>query len=381
MSQSKNIKPEYKRCKRCVMDTTASEISFDGNGVCNFCSDFLIKNNAKNNLYKSSVELDKLIDSIKSKGAKKSYDCLIGVSGGVDSSWALVQAKEKGLNPLAVHMDNGWNSELAQSNIYNLIKELNIDLFTHVIDWTEYRNLMQSFFDADVIDIEILYDNAMLSVNYNQAYKIKTKFILTGCNTSTEGIKMPTNWNWCKFDKKGIFSLAKRSNININSFPSIGTNEKIFFEIIHGIKFIPFLDYFPYNKKNALKVLKDEYKFKPYPYKHYESIFTRFYQGYILPKKFNVDKRKVHFSNLIITGQQTRDYSIRLLNQIPYPSEKDLEEDKNYFLKKMLWDEKQLDDYISRPFRSHYDYPTERPRFELMSKSYKKFKSIINKFS
>ena len=188
---------------------------------------------------------------------------------------------------------------------------------------------------------------------------------------------MPRDWNWCKYDKKGIYALAKKTKTKINSFPSIGTYQKIYFEFYKGIKFIPFLDYFNYNKDFALKILQEDYEFKPYPYKHYESIFTRFYQGYILPKKFKVDKRRIHLSNLIITGQKERGEVLEILKISPYPSEKDLKEDKEYFLKKMLWSENDLVNYINRPVKSHYDYPTERYRFDFLSKLNKKIKSNL----
>ena len=193
-------------CNRCVMDTTAADITFDENGVCNYCTEFLSRSGhiLNKSPEQRKVELDAFVSKVKADGKGKKYDCIVGVSGGVDSSWVLVKAVELGLRPLAVHMDNGWNSELAQNNIANLIKYLNVDLYTHVIDWQEYRGLMQAFFDADVIDIELLYDNAMLSVNYQKASYYGLKYILSGSNQSYEGMAMPKNWNWLKFDKRNI---------------------------------------------------------------------------------------------------------------------------------------------------------------------------------
>ena len=183
-------------CSRCLMDTTASQIKFDEKNICNYCSDFLIRNEDQNK--KTDIDLNKLIEKIKSDGKNKAYDCIVGVSGGVDSSYVLYKVVELGLRPLAVHLDNGWNSELAQNNIPNLVTKLNVDLYTKIVDWEEYKNLQEAFFYSNVIDIELLLDNAMLAINYQMANKYGIKYILSGTNTSTEGFKIPSNWSWFK---------------------------------------------------------------------------------------------------------------------------------------------------------------------------------------
>ena len=364
-----NEKP--KRCKRCLMDETAEGIVFTEAG-CNYCDEFVevLKEPPK----KLDLTLEELVNKIKHEGKSKPYDCIVGISGGVDSSYTLVKVKELGLRPLAVHMDNGWDSELAANNIKNLVEGLNVDLYTHVIDWDEYRELMQAFFDADVIDIELLYDNAMLAVNYQQASKYGLKFILAGTNTSTEGMSLPPNWNWFKWDKKNIKALAKKNNVKLRTFPAIGTIDRIFCEFIKGIKWVHFLDYLPkYNKFEALEVLKNRFGYKPYPYKHYESIFTRFYQGFILPVKFGVDKRKNHLSMLILSGQMEKEEALKQLKEIPYPTEKDLVDDIEYFLKKMRWTEKQLMDYLKRPPKPHTLYGSEIEMWKVLASIYRKF--------
>ena len=351
----------YKICSRCIMDTSAENISFDNDNRCNFCTVFIntYKDINKKKNIKSSILLKELISICKRKSSNKKYDCIIGLSGGLDSSWTLVQALKLGLRPLAVHMDNGWNSELAQNNIFNLVDKLEVDLYTHVIDWNEYRNLMQSFFDSDVLDVELLYDNAMLAVNYNQAKLNNINYILGGTNVVTEGIKMPYSWSWLKYDKKNIQNIAKLNNVKLRTFPSIGTLERIFYEKILGIRWISFLDFISYEKENALEELIKNYNYKPYPYKHYESIFTRFYQGYILPKKFGIDKRRIHLSNLIVTNSITRNDAIKIMKKPPYSSMEDLEEDKEYFLKKMGWNNIDLEEYLKRPGIPHDKYPSE----------------------
>ncbi len=351
------------QCSRCVMDKTADEITFDSNGVCNFCTE-LINHSSKiriDNASERSIELSKLVEKIKKDGLGKPYDCIIGVSGGVDSSWALIEAIKQGLRPLAVHLDNGWNSELAQNNISSLIQMLGVDLYTHVIDWEEYKTLMQGFFDADVIDVELLYDNAMLAVNYQLAKKYDLKFILSGSNRASEGMRMPANWNWFKLDKSNIFDIAKKkTKIKPKTFPSIGVFNYLCYRYINGIQWVPFLDYIEYNKSNAMTLLEREYGCKRYPYKHYESIFTRFYQGYLLPNKFNVDKRKLHFSSLIIAGQMSRDEALDGLNEPAHISESAVNEDIKYFLKKMKWSQDDLDFYLSRPAKSHSLFMSEK---------------------
>jgi len=349
-------------CNFCVMDESAPNIIIDESGTCNFCKDFI--NNAESVYFDNdeikSEKLNVLINQIKLNGKNNQYDCIIGVSGGVDSSWVLVEAIKQGLRPLAVHMDNGWNSELAQNNIANLITKLGVDLYTYVIDWEEYRSLMQSFFDADVVDVELLYDNAMLKVNYMLAKKFKVKYILSGMNQSTEGIRMPENWNWFKYDKKQIKSIGNKFNkIKTNSFPAIGTLDYCYYRFYKKIEWLPFLDFLKFEKEAALIILENEYGYKRYPYKHYESIFTRFYQGYLLPKKFNIDKRKLHLSSLIVTNQINRDNAIEILKNSPYPSQVDLENDLEYFLKKMNWTQNDLDVYLSRDPKSHNEYDSE----------------------
>lgn len=352
-----------KQCSRCVMDTSATNITFDVNGVCNFCTEFLERTSyiIHEESEKKEGRLYSLVDSIKKDGKGKEYDCIVGVSGGVDSSWALVKVVELGLRPLPVHMDNGWNSELAQNNISNLVQSLNLHLYTHVIDWEEYRALMQAFFDANVIDIELLYDNAMLAVCYQQARNFGVKYILAGTNMATEGMRMPDGWNWYKRDVRNIKAIAKKfGDVSIKTFPTHSTVDYIVDEFFRGIRWMSFLDYFNFNKFEALNNLEKNYGYKRYPFKHYESIFTRFYQGYILPKKFNVDKRYLHLATLVASGQMIREEAINGLKGIPYLSEQDLDADIKYFLKKMGITQRELDDYIARPEIQHDFYKSEK---------------------
>lgn len=358
------------------MDTSVANVVINEDGNCNLCTEFLHR--YMNLVGKSQIQdsiCHDFIEKVKKDGKKRKYDCIVGVSGGVDSSWALVKAVELGLRPLAVHMDNGWNSELAQSNITNLLERLDVDLYTHVIEWEEYKKLMQAFFDAGVIDIELLYDNAMLAVNYNLAKEIGVKYILSGSNQATEGMRTPVGWNWFKKDKTNIYDIAKKNgNVKIRSFPSIGTIGFIYSTYIKGIEWVPFLDYFDFDKDKSVEILKEKYGYKPYPYKHYESVFTRFYQGYILPNKFGVDKRILHLSVLVASGQMKKEKALDIMKGSPYPSELQLSEDLDYFLKKMEWSKEQLEKYMVKKEVSHTFYKSEKVLWDKLKNIYFKFK-------
>lgn len=366
----------YQVCTRCIMDTSANEIVFDDDGVCDFCTDFVDR---KHHIVAADPDarahrLAALIARIKRDGRGKKYDCIIGISGGVDSSWVLVKAIELGLRPLAVHMDNGWNSELAQNNIANLVRALDVDLYTHVIDWSEIRGLMEAFFSSDVIDVELLYDNAMMTVNFRQAAKYGVKYILSGSNTATEGMRMPQEWNWNKYDKKNIKAISRQfQGPKVRSFPIMGTVDFLKYTFLNRVKWVSFLDLMEFNKEHALTTLADKYRYKPYAYKHYESVFTRFYQGYILPEKFHVDKRRLHLSTLIMSVQMTRAAAIERVGGIPYPTDRELDADKRYFVKKMNWNDAKLQQYIARPRVPHDHYASEARFFDSLVSLYRRF--------
>ena len=361
-------------CTRCVMDTSAPDIRFDTSGVCTYCTGFLESRRRylEDDPVVRQKRLDALLADVRAAGRGKRYDCIIGVSGGVDSSWALALAVDLGLRPLAVHMDNGWNTELAQNNIANLVRGLGVDLRTHVIDWTEYRGLMEAFFSSDVIDVELLYDNAGIAVNFQAAAAEGLKHMLNGTNVATEGMRMPPTWNWLKYDKRNIKGISKQfGGPRLRTFPSIGTLDMIHYQL-RGIRWFSFLDYFDYRKRDALQSLQGRFDYKPYPFKHYESVFTRFYQGFILPTKFGIDKRRLHLSTLVMNGEMTRDEALAVLEGIPYESEKLLRDDTAYFLKKMGWSREKLDAYLARPGVPHDVYPTEKPLWDRAMDTYRR---------
>lgn len=357
------MKRPYQICTRCVMDTSANDIIFDENGICKYCSSFSVALEKTNLSVGDAIAAkDKFIEKVKKTGHGKKYDCIVGVSGGVDSSYALYLAVKHGLRPLAVHLDNGWNSELATHNIANLVKFLGVDLHTHVIEWNENRDLQRSFFAAHVVDIELLMDNALQALNYKMAARYGIKYILAGTNMSTEGMSMPPGWNHFKRDSKNIRAIQKRfGTVPIKTHPLLSVVSYLWYERARRINWISFLDYFPYIKADAVEVLKNECNYKPYPYKHYESVFTRFYQAYILPKKFGYDKRRLHLSTLIVSGQMFREEAIEMLNRDPYPDPKQMEQDKAFVLKKLGFSEQSFDEYISAAEIPHAAYGSEAP--------------------
>lgn len=337
------------------MDSSAVEFVESQSG-CNFCDNFIFESNELST--RSTKALDLLVERIKSDGVGKDYDCIVGVSGGVDSSWVLVKAVELGLRPLAVHMDNTWNSELANNNIRNLVDGLGVDLETYVIDWQEYRAMLRAFLRADVIDVELLYDNALYGVNYQFSKRYRIKHLLGGMNHATEGMPLPKGWNWNKYDTKNIKAIYKShgEGLKVKSYPYFSIFDFIFHKYLRGTEWHSILDMMPFKKEVAMQSLETNYGYKRYPYKHYESILTRFYQGYILPNKFNVDKRKVHLSTLVMNDEMDREDALRLLSQSPYPDQADLRSDIKFFLDKLEWKKEDLETYINRTQKSHLSY-------------------------
>jgi len=327
------MEKKYQICNRCVMDITDPDIQFDDNGICNHCRQYdeLVKRYVFDG-EQGKEKLKHIIDKIKKTGTGKEYDCIIGVSGGVDSTYVAYKVKEFGLRPLAVHLDNGWNSELAVKNIELFLKKLDIDLYTYVIDWEEFKDLQLSFLYASTPDSEIPSDHAINAILYQIAEVNKIKYIVFGCNIRTES-HLPKAWSQGHLDWKYIKNIQKQyGHIPLQTFPHISyfTYQKY----LITCKTVNILNYLDYSKKDAITILENELGWKYYGGKHYESIYTRFYQGYILPKKFGYDKRRTHLSSLICSGEITRSEALEELNNEPYPLELQ-EQDKEYVIKKL----------------------------------------------
>ena len=355
-------------CRMCLMDSTASDFYSTETG-CNYCDELRTLISTSNPISQRGDMLKNFIQKIKKRSKGSEYDCVVGVSGGIDSSFLLMKTVEWGLKPLAVHMDNTWNSELASTNIRNLINSLGVDLKTTVVDWTVYKQMMNAFFSSDVVDVELLYDNALYGVNYRTAKQMGIKTILGGHNIATEGIRIPNDWAWLKYDLTNIQSICAHFNVTkskIEEYPGFGIKDYFKYKYIHRINWFNPLNFINYHKENALSELEKKCDYRRYPFKHYESIFTRFYQAVILPKKFSIDKRKPHLSGLIVTGQLSRNEAKDLLTASPYPDASQEQEDLRFFLDKMEWKHSDLESYVNRKQKSHLDYPNNANLYKFL---------------
>lgn len=346
---SANFGRTYQQCSMSVLDTIADPyITFNEEGICNYyekykkaVEQFNIDSDTK------EADLSKLIEKIKKDGAAKKYDCISGVSGGVDSTYTVYLMYKLGLRPLIVHFDNGWNSELAVKNIENIIEKTGFDLYTLVVDWDEFKDLQRSYFKASVVDIEVPTDHAIRGTLSKLALKYNIKYIISGDNVVTENV-LPPYWIFNKSDHTNIKSIHKRyGTLPLKTFPFYDYKLKKL-EKINNVEIIALLNYFNYNKAEAKEIIKNEMNWKDYGGKHYESIFTKFYQAYILPRKFNIDKRKAHLSNLIFSGQISKEEALLEL-KMPLYNEKDLIADYEFVIKKLNFSEAEFEDILNQP--------------------------------
>lgn len=347
---------EYGMCTRCVMDTTDPDIFFDDNGVCNHCHTY--DRMAREYVVDGEEglrQLEQIAQKIRKDGQGKKYDCVIGVSGGVDSTYVAYRVKRLGLRPLAVHLDNGWDSELAVKNIEETLKRLDIDLYTEVLDWEEFKDIQISFLKASTPDSEIPTDHAINALLGNLAQKIGVKYVIIGSNVRTE-THLPRAWSQGHLDWKYIREIQKKFGAQpFHTFPHIG----FFTYYLRMVtqKRVEILNYLGYNKKEALRVLQEELGWRYYGGKHYESIYTRFYQGYILPVKFGFDKRRSHLSSLVCSGEVTREQALDELKAPTYPPFMQ-EEDREYVVKKLGLTDAEFDAIMAAPKKSYWDYPS-----------------------
>lgn len=362
---------ELRVCTRCIMDTTDPDITFDAAGVCNHCHRYdRVAAQRLIPLDQRSEKLKALVEEIKTAGAGKDYDCVIGVSGGVDSTYVAWLVKELGLRPLAVHLDNGWNSELAVANIEKTLKVLGIDLYTHVMDWEEFRDLQVAFLKAATPDGEVPTDHAIFALLYELASKHGLKHVITGTNVVSEAI-LPEKWGYGYFDWAYVKDVHRRFGTNgLSTYPHFSLLRLFYYVFIRKIRMVSILNHIDYDKKQAMDVLQNKLGWVYYGGKHYESIYTRFYQAYLLPKKFSIDKRKAHYSNLILSGQMSRDEAVQAMALPVYPAEL-LEEDREYAIKKLELSLAEFDAIIVSPNKTFLDYRTSHALFE-------KAKRVVN---
>jgi len=347
----------YKTCSRCVMDETDANIRFDEHGVCNHCHKFdEVQSLQLFTGVDGNTRLQSIIDKIKKEGAGKEYDCIIGLSGGVDSSYLAVKIKDFGLRPLVVHVDAGWNSELAVSNIEKIIKYCGYDLHTHVMNWEEMRDLQLSYMKAAVANQDVPQDHAFFSSMYHFAVKNDIKYILSGGNLATEAV-FPDSWHGSAMDAINLKDIHK----TYGSKPLLDYKTISFFEyyfwypFAKGMRTVRPLNFMDYNKRDAEKYLQETVGYRSYARKHGESIFTKLFQNYYLPTKFGYDKRKLHYSSMILSGQMSRDEAVAKLAEPLYAAD-ELENDIDYFCKKMRVNRQQFDELMQAPIHDYSDF-------------------------
>jgi N-acetyl sugar amidotransferase len=368
-------KDNIRVCKRCVMDSTDPVIQFDSTGICNYCTRYLQNDFTYSSDKESQLQL--VINEIKQAGKGKKYDCIIGVSGGVDSTYVAYEVKRRGLRPLAVHLDNGWNSELAVSNIQKCLEKLKIDLYTYVIDWKEFKDLQLSFLKASIPGMEVPTDHAIISILNQTAIKYNVKYIINGSNGSSEFIMSP---RWSEGEAQRDWLLIKNvhkqfGTVKLKTFPRTTMFDNFKNKLVYKLSIINILNYVDYSKEKGKKLIEDELGWIYYGGKHYESIYTRFTQAYLQPKKFKIDKRKAHHSNLICAGEMTREQALEDIKRDAYPNPIMMEEDRQYFMKKFGMSELDFRNLMNTPTKSYLDY-----KGYFNSKIYRKIYDISFKF-
>jgi len=365
-----------KICTNCVMDTTDSSIYFDTNGMCDHCINFYSKTLVSwEKSLANSDTFNKTLDRIRYYGRGKEFDCIIGMSGGIDSSYLVYLAKEVfNLRPLVFHVDAGWNTQVAVNNIECIIEKLDLDLYTHVVDWEEMKDLQLSYFKAGVPHIDTPQDHAFFATMYNFASKYNVKYILTGANYSTECVRNPVEWMYYQSDVIQLKDIHKKFGTKpLRNYPLTSILwHKLYLPFIKGIKVIMPLNHFPYIKSEAMQLLQDKFGWQPYPQKHFESRFTKFYESYWLPKKFGYDVRKVQYSSLILTGQMTREDAIEKLKQPPY-NESTIHQDFEYIANKLGITIKELQTYFESPNKTYKNYASQESIYKIGSGVFKLF--------
>ncbi|MEJ7928432.1 N-acetyl sugar amidotransferase [Ramlibacter sp. AN1015] len=358
----------YRICANCIMDTSDSKITFDSRGWCDYC------NNYHSNILphwhpdeRGMRELEPVLEQIRRHGKGRDHDCLIGISGGVDSSYVTYLAKAKfNLRPLLFHVDAGWNSQQAVNNIEKLVDGLGVDLHTEVVDWQEMRDLQLAFFKAAVPHLDTPQDHAFFAGLYNFAAKHGFKYILTGANYSTECVREPLEWHYHASDLRQLKDIHRRFGTrSLKTFPTADILKfKLYYRYVKGVQVVKPLNHVPYFKEAAMQELVDKYGWQKYAHKHYESRFTRFYEGYWLPTKFGYDKRRAHFSSLILTGQMSREEALAKI-AVPAYDEETLAQDFEYIATKLGLTVPQLRELMAAPNKTYRDYANSMTIMEL----------------
>jgi N-acetyl sugar amidotransferase len=362
---NKFIPKNYVKCSKSILDNISDpDIEFDENGISNYYYQF---NEFVDNLPNEKIrkeKFDSYIDKIKQSGKGKKYDCILGLSGGLDSSYLALLAKDYGLNPLVVHFDYGWNTDIAIRNIELITKKLDFDLYTYVIDWEMIKDLQRSYYMASVIDLDVPADHTIFGAIFKIAKKMKIKYILSGSNFQTELI-MPKSWNYLKTDLTNIRNIHNKfGKRKFENIPTNGILQQLFYKI-YGFESVPLLYYTDYIKEDVVSRLKNEIGWQDYGGKHFENIYTRFYQGYVLPYKFGVDKRKAHLSNLIFSNQISLENAEFEFNNNNYTTAM-MKSDFEFIAKKLDFTVEQFEEILNQKNIPHEFYGTDIKQRKLL---------------
>ncbi len=362
-------------CTRCVLDDRSAKLTFDADGVCSFCQ-FLATRPRTTSPANRDELLAGVVAKIKHAGRRSKYDCAIGLSGGIDSSYVALVAVRNGLRPLAVHVDNGWNTEMAVQNIERIVRVLKLDLVTHVIDWEEFRGIQLSLLRAGVVDLELVSDHAITAGMYQAARRHRIKYLVTGDNEATESV-LPEGWNHRrKTDLTNIRAINRAyERATMRTYPSLSSLGVLLHNRILGIEPIGLLSYVDYVKDRAFTELEEAVGYRRYAGKHFESVITRFYQGYILPVKFGIDKRRYHYSLLIDSGQMTREAALADLENPPYDPRLQAA-DKVYVCKKFGISVDEFDRMMREPPRAHTDFASDEETMQRLFRAVRVVRSL-----
>ena len=355
------------------MDTSDPDISFSEQGYCNHCTDYFER--IAHLTYQgepSDRQLEGIVERIRRAGKGRDYDCVVGISGGVDSCYAAHLVKGLGLRPLAVHMDNGWNSDIAVKNIKNVARGLGIDYQSYVLDWEEFRDLQLAFLNASVPEIETPTDMAIPAALHRVAAGHGVKYIISGGNYATEGI-LPAAWHYNSKDLVFLKAIHRQFGTRkLKAFPTFGYWDEVYYKFVRGIRIIYLLNYVPYSKPGAMKLLQDRVGWQDYGGKHFESRITGFLHSYLLPVKFGIDYRKATLSTQICAGDTTREVALETLQSPPFDPEQASRE-MGYIAKKFEISVGSLEEIIGRPPKTHYDYRHDQKRLDLMYRVYRRY--------
>lgn len=369
-------------CTKCVMDTSDPDIKFDRNGVCNHCIEF--EEVTSKHWYPNEEGkrmLAEIFKKVKENGKNKEYDCILGLSGGVDSAYLALKIKDYGMRPLVVHVDAGWNSEIAVSNIERIVKYCNYDLYTYVIDWDEMSDLQRAYFKSGISNQDVPQDHAFFAILYHYAVSNNISYVISGGNTATEGIAIPSSWEHSAMDSVNLKAIHKKfGSIKLKNYQTISTFQYyIYYPFFRKMKTIRPLNFMPYNRAQAISELVEKVGFKEYGRKHGESIFTRFYQNYYLPRKFGIDKRLPHYSTLILTNQMTRKEALEQLKLPLYDNDLSLKYDINFFCRKLGISEEEFENIMNTTPNAYTDYPNWDIYYNLIKKMQAILEIVANK--